>query len=75
MVERLIRNQQVAGSIPAGGSSTIRIFEARFRAGFGVFCQQFCQYSKGTDGRDRSKNFSMPVLRRRACRTTAQLGG
>jgi hypothetical protein len=32
LVERLIRNQQVAGSIPAGGSSPFNIIQSRSNA-------------------------------------------
>jgi hypothetical protein len=43
LVERLIRNQQVAGSIPAGGSSlNSRVYEPA-RCGLSRFCQPFCQ--------------------------------
>ena len=38
LVERLIRNQQVAGSIPAGGSSLLRIknLQVRYRGQIGL---------------------------------------
>jgi hypothetical protein len=39
LVERLIRNQQVAGSIPAGGSMILKGFAIFFRATSGLSSQ------------------------------------
>jgi hypothetical protein len=44
LVERLIRNQQVAGSIPAGGSSFKSITYGPGEAGFRVFISQNGHY-------------------------------
>jgi hypothetical protein len=53
LVERLIRNQQVAGSIPAGGSRLKSITSKPARCGLLSFCQQFCQHELLVANRNR----------------------
>jgi hypothetical protein len=72
LVERLIRNQQVAGSIPAGGSRIFKNFQpafVSFVSSVPHFCQQithFPDFSKISVSRPPRgiNNFQMPPLRR-----------